>query len=97
MFVTHDQVMIKVARDNRCFQRNGQLIQLRTCDPQNDLQRWFSKRGAFVQRRFEMSPLSLPDYCATQEHHPKPGEQVYLEPCVLSRHPYHQSNFWQRW
>lgn len=67
MFINHDEVMIKVSRDNRCFQRNGFKIQLRSCDPTNDLQRWFSPRGAFFQRRFEIANPSLKDYCATQE------------------------------
>ena len=97
MFVDSDEAMIKVAYDNRCFQRNGNSIELRSCDPTNDLQRWVSPRGAFYQRRFEIANPSLRDYCATQEHHPKPGEVVWLEPCILSRHPFHQTNFWMRW
>ena len=66
IFIDDNEVMFKVSRDNRCFQRNGQKIQLRECDPSNDLQRWYAQRGRFFQRRFEISNVALPDYCATQ-------------------------------
>lgn len=97
IWINLEEVLIKVARDNRCFQRNGYKIQLRECDAENDLQRWFSPRGAFFQRRFEIAPVSLSQYCTTQEHHPKHGEVVELVPCGVPRHPFHQSNFWQKW
>jgi len=97
MFVDDGEVMLRVSGDNRCFQRDGYKIVLAGCDPTDDLQRWISPRGAFFQRRFEIANPSMSNYCATQEHHPKPGEVVWLEPCILSRHPFHQTNYWMRW
>lgn len=102
LFVNHtkalnDIVMIKVARDDRCFQRDGEQIVLQQCDATNDLQQWFTHRGAYFQRRFEISSVSLDNYCATQEQYPKPGEMVSLLPCSIPRDPLHETNFWERW
>ena len=89
-----NQYQIAVNNDNLCLQRFEYSLMLQECNYMNPLQRFWIPRGALFQKRFEFSPITLPNHCVTQAHHPKSGEVVELHPCSRARHEDHQSSFW---
>ena len=63
-----------------CFERDGRSIKLRSCSDSRD-QKWdeLSKSNSFQ--------LKIPgnnSKCASQHHHPKSGEKIYMTSCKLS-------------
>lgn len=93
--VSNDEVLIKLNGTNRCLERLGQDIYVRDCDSGKSLQRWWAKVGGFTEGRFELSQKSATNLCVTQRHHPKPDEEVELEPCTTAR--ISDTSFWMRY
>lgn len=93
-YVNRDEVLIKINGSDRCLERAGRDIYVRSCDSGKSLQRWWAKTGDFDESRFEISQLGATNLCVTQRHHPKPDEEVELEPCTQARES--QTSFWQR-
>ena len=51
---SNDEVLIKAkgsGSNNKCLERSGKDIKLRTCDEDDSKQRWYAKRGAFDEYR----------------------------------------------
>ncbi len=93
-YVSNDEVLIKINGSNNCLERAGRDIFVRSCDSGKSLQRWWAKTGDFDESRFEISQLGATNLCVTQRHHPKPDEEVELEPCTQARES--DTSFWTR-
>ena len=88
------QYQIGIHGEDRCMQRSEYSLVLETCNVNNPLQRFWMPRGTTDQKRFELSPITLANYCVTQSHHPKSGEVVELQKCSNARNIENQSSFW---
>lgn len=93
-YINSDEVLIKLHGTDRCLERAGRDIYIRSCNSGNSLQRWWAKTGEFDEYRFEISQLTATNLCVTQRHHPKPDEEVELEPCETARSS--DTSFWVR-
>eukprot|EP00934_Nitzschia_sp_Nitz4_P004866 Nitzschia sp. Nitz4//scaffold45_size130396//72961//74076//NITZ4_003455-RA/size130396-exonerate_est2genome-gene-0.63-mRNA-1//1//CDS//3329552416//4856//frame0 len=93
-YVSSDEVLIKLHGTSRCLQRQSRDIFVRTCDSSNSLQKWETRQGEFDEYRFEISQKSATNLCITQRHHPKPDEEVELEPCSTAR--ISDTSYWER-
>ena len=93
--VSSDEVMIQAYQEDRCFQRNDRRIALAPCDATLHTQRWFSIRGGFNERRFELSQKTLADECVNQDHHPKAGEVMRMYECKKTRKRTHLTSWWE--
>lgn len=89
-----DEVLIILHGTNKCLERQNRDIFIRVCDQGEQLQRWFAKVGEFDEFRFEISQFTASNLCITQRHHPKPDEEVELEPCTQARNG--ETSFWER-
>jgi hypothetical protein len=59
LMYSNGEVQIKVADENKCFERVGDdEIYLRPCDSNQSLQRWYAPNGDFNGRRVELSQRS---------------------------------------
>jgi len=94
-YVDSDEALIKIHGSNRCLERSGRDIYVRSCDDGNSRQRWWAKRGDFDGSRFEISQKGATDLCVTQRHHPKTGEEVELESCSTARAD--DTSYWERY
>jgi hypothetical protein len=95
VFVSSNDVLIRLHDRNLCFERISYDIFLYECDVSNQRQFWYAPRGDFHGTRFEISSRGLRSYCITQPHHPKPFEEVGLEPCTRARSS--ATSYWNRY
>ena len=79
------QYQIAVHDEDRCLERLEYSLILASCNENNPLQRFWMPRGATYQKRFELSPITLANYCVTQSHHPKSVSETEQE-CTLQYH-----------
>lgn len=63
-----------------CLQRIGRSIKLRPCT-NSKYQRWSELPK---DKPFELQIPGYSDKCATQHHHPKDNEEIYMESCKLA-------------
>jgi hypothetical protein len=93
------EVLIKLGNDkNQCWERLRRSIYIRTCDPNNPLQRWFALNGSLDDGdRFELSQQGFTNQCMTNAHHPKAGEVVEMHSCRASRAPDSETSFWVKY
>lgn len=65
-----------------CLTRRGRSIRFDSCGSSNPDQVWstLTKDGPF-----ELSPPGNDAKCASQHHHPREDEKVYMTSCKLSR------------
>jgi hypothetical protein len=63
-----------------CLERSGRSIVLKGCDSSDD-QVWASLRK---DKPFRLQIPGNDDKCATQHHHPKDGEKVFMASCKLA-------------
>jgi hypothetical protein len=88
--------LIKVSNKNLCMTLEGRkVIKLRNCVPSNDKQQWWASKGTFNSIRFEIHPVTRAG-CITQHHHPKDGEEIYVDTaCRLARK--WDTSFWTKY
>lgn len=89
-----DEILIRLHGTSRCLERSNKDIFVRNCDSGKSNQLWWAKVGGFDEYRFEISQKSATNLCVTQRHHPKPDEEVELEPCTQARAG--ETSFWER-
>ena len=92
--VDENEALIKAAGTDQCFQREGVMIELHTCNSALDTQRFFAIRGGFDEYRFEVSQITATRFCLDQAHHPKGGEVLALYPCERARAD--TTSWWER-
>mmetsp|Transcript_12561 Transcript_12561/g.26401 ORF Transcript_12561/g.26401 Transcript_12561/m.26401 type:complete len:189 (+) Transcript_12561:141-707(+) len=63
-----------------CLERQGRSIKLDQCNNSSS-QKW---SGLFESREFQLRIPGSSNKCASQHHHPKAHERVYMESCKLS-------------
>ena len=84
-----NETQIKVASGDVCleadFDERPRAVYLRSCDHSESLQRFVATQGDFRGPRFEISPMTRPDRCLTQHHHPRDDEDIYIETCSRAR------------
>ena len=90
-----DTGFLKVAgTGNLCLERiYTPTYRLRTCDPNNIYQQF---AGFHLYSPFELHPANQQDgndQCLTQDHHPKPYEELISHKCPLARE--HKTSYWQ--
>ncbi|CAB9518566.1 expressed unknown protein [Seminavis robusta] len=93
--VGNDEVLIRLAYEDRCWQRSGSRIYLRPCDSGNSNQRWITLGGCFGCDRFELSQRGLDNRCVSNDHHPKSREVVEMHTCDGSRDS--DTSYWNRY
>lgn len=99
-FVSHgpNEVQIKVAGRDVCVEEfPGNVLELGTCDSNNQKQRFIAFGGSFDDRRFEVSPKHRQGWCMTQRHHPKNNESVNIETCVGARRKGSDTSYWNKY
>ena len=89
------EALIKVAEQDRCWTRRGEIVKLEPCDYTGrfDRQIFYAKNGDFNDNRFEISQPRNSDDCVTTHHHPKAREVVQMDSCGAARS--HTSNYWR--
>jgi hypothetical protein len=70
-------------------------IVLAVCDDSVMEQRFIALGGSFDHHRFEISPMTQPGLCVTQDHHPKMDEVVILQACSKARDD--STSFWNKY
>jgi hypothetical protein len=65
---------------SQCLQRYGREIRLRSCT-RSKYQKW---AGLRKDMPFEMQIPGSTEKCISQHHHPKEGEELYMEDCKLA-------------
>ncbi|CAB9500538.1 chromosome segregation ATPase-like protein [Seminavis robusta] len=93
--VSSDEVLVEAFHEGRCLQRTNLRITLETCDETLHTQRWFSIRGGFNERRFELSQKTQSQRCVNQDHHPKPGEVFRMHACEKTRRKTHLTSWFE--
>jgi hypothetical protein len=97
-------VVIKHETLNKCWTTSGsKKLVLKPCDG-SDAQKWdldssektHKHLGDLGDHLFEIQPASNQKGCITQNHHPKAGEKLSVQPCVTSRALGHQTNYWEK-
>lgn len=88
----NEEALIKVAGQDRCWTRRGDLIKLEPCDylGGNDRQLFDARDGDFNSNRFEIRNSGR---CVTTHHHPKEREVVQLDGCGTARSA--MANYWR--
>lgn len=86
---------IKLANSDLCWERTKKrYITVQACDSDNIKQLWspLSAEGGFEIKPADSSKDDE-EFCATQQHHPKPDEIVGLKDCELA-HKW-DTGYWQ--
>jgi hypothetical protein len=81
--------------DELCLELNTKSwnYEVKRCDTSDALQRFASGNGNHDgSGRFEMYPTTKSNFCLTQRHHPKYGEQLRAETCESARRS--NTSFW---
>jgi hypothetical protein len=98
-----NHVLIKDEKKNKCWTANRKSLLLQTCNGSSS-QLWdldssaktHTKLGDLANHLFEIQPAKSQSNCITQNHHPKAGEKLSVQPCSTSRGLGHQTNYWER-
>ena len=78
----YDQGRVRSRKNTSvCLDRVGRYIELRTCNNSTD-QKWDTLRK---EKEFQLTPMGNDEKCASQHHHPRDGEKVYMTSCKKSR------------
>ncbi len=88
-----DGEQLQVHKTNLCLQREERSILLKRCDSSSKEQRFLGFRSD--GQPMELAPLSGKNGdCSLlrNHHHPRPGEQVYVDACELARDS--DTSFW---
>jgi len=88
-----DGDQLQVHETNLCLQREGRSILLKRCDSSSKEQRFLGFRSD--GKAMELVPLpGKNDDCSllSNQHHPRPGEQIYVDTCELAR--VSDTSFW---
>jgi hypothetical protein len=83
---------LKDRKTNFCMSLESNKIYMRTCNSSDKRQRFI---GSFDSSKFEIYPVSNLTGCLTQQHHPKPGEEVRLYSCSTARGD--QTSSWNKY
>lgn len=76
-----DRDKIRSRKNKRmCLQRSGRSIKLKPCS-RSKYQKWSELRK---DKPFELQIPGNSDKCASQHHHPKDREEIYMESCKLA-------------
>jgi hypothetical protein len=87
-----DETNLKDSKTNFCMSLESNTIYMRTCSSSDKRQRFV---GSFDASKFEIHPVSNSSGCLTQQHHPKPGEDVRLYSCSTARGD--QTSYWNKY
>jgi hypothetical protein len=90
-----DEVLIEVSGKDVCLERANQVVSLAICNETLPTQRWFAKDGSFEGDKVEISQHGFENYCLTQHHHPKHGEEIYMDLCARAIRDY--TEFWNKY
>jgi hypothetical protein len=89
------EVLIKVSGKDLCFERANRVVSLATCNETLPTQRWFAKDGSFEGDKVEISQRGFENFCMTQHHHPKHGEEIYMDRCANAIRD--NTQFWNKY
>jgi hypothetical protein len=83
---------IRDTKSSRCMRVEGGKIRMRDCDSGDSKQRF---TGSFSSSKFEIHPQDDSDKCVTQQHHPKPGEELIIDKCSTARGD--ETSYWNKY
>jgi len=91
------EFQIKLHGDNLCMQvdLSTRTVTLEECDAGNRDQLFVASTDENYQEgdHFEIFPMDKPNWCLTQDHHPKNWEEIIIRPCSLPRRD--ETSQWQ--
>jgi hypothetical protein len=91
--LTNHATNVRVAQTSLCIEIDvNNDARLLPCDTSEPRQRFSPGNGHFNTKRFQ---LRMQDWCLANDHHPKQGEQLFMQQCYKT--VYSQTNFWSKY
>lgn len=92
-YTGQNQGLLKVASQNLCVeQTEANVFRLKTCNEYEINQKLI---GFHMTQHFQIGPAHVNHLsdCLTQDHHPKPYEELISQPCYVASK--HRTSFWE--